>query len=226
MKSKIRKTFKKNKKVLKLKEIKKFYPQTPSILLWFIVLIIVFILSTFSIFWFRVSNFLITPEIVKTLPKPRGDFLVFRGSNGFTFQYPNHWSEIKMEDLPKESFSPEIKLLLMETDNKFMQFMALETLVDRTKDLKTLINEDLKRESKKIKDLKIIREEINDKEAFLELTYFTDGFMVRMLARDFLIKGEKESKVYSLAVQVADSKFEEYKEISERIINSAKIALK
>jgi len=131
-----------------------------------------------------------------------------------------------MEDLPKESFSPEIKLLLMETDNKFMQFMALETLVDRTKDLKTLINEDLKRESKKIKDLKIIREEINDKEAFLELTYFTDGFMVRMLARDFLIKGEKESKVYSLAVQVADSKFEEYKEISERIINSAKIALK
>ena len=225
MKSKSRTPFKKNKKVLKPKEIKKFCPETPNILLWFIVLIIVFILSTVLIFWLRAPNFLIRPETVKTsLPKPTaGDFLFFKGPDGFTFEHPN-WSQIKIEDLPQNSFPGGMKLLLMETDNKFMQFMALENSADKTKSLKTLIDEDIKRESSRVRDLKIVGQEIKDDAASLELTYFTDGFMVRMFSRDFLVRGEKENKVYSVAVQIVDSKSSQYENTWKRIIDSAKIS--
>jgi hypothetical protein len=220
MKSKKPKISKKN--IFKSKA-RKIYPDTPRILLWFIVLIIVFILSTLSIFWLRAPNLLIRPEVTKTPEGPVwGEFLTFQGPDGFTFDYPD-WSQVKIEDLPKNSFPEEIKLLLMETDNKFMQFMALETSADLAKDLKTLISEDLKRESEKVRDLKVVRQEIKDNEALLELTYFTDGFMVRMFSRDFLVKGEKENKVYSLAVQLVDSKLGQYENIQKKIINSAKI---
>lgn len=150
------------------------------------------------------------------------EFIKFYGPNGFAFNYPQ-WSEIKEADLPKESFPANVKLLLMETNNESAQLIAVELSADAKKDLKTIITDDIKEESLKVSNLQILKQDISETVANMELTYGVDGFTVHMLAKDFLVKTATGNKVYSLAAQVVDSEFSKYKDLAQKILDSAQI---
>jgi len=148
----------------------------------------------------------------------------FTGPDGFTFQCPR-WSNIPKESLPYNSFSKDTNLLLMSTDNRAMQYMALETKVDAKKNLSQIIDEDIKREAAKVSQLETIKKEVQGDEANIELTYLADGQKIHMFAREFLVKNTAGAKVYSVIVQIAEKELANYQKIYKAILDSAKILI-
>jgi len=148
----------------------------------------------------------------------------FEGPNGFTFQCPR-WSNIPKESLPYNSFNKDTNLLLMSTDNRAMQYMALETKVDAKKNLSQIIDEDIKREAAKVSQLETIKKEVQGEEANIELTYLADGQKIHMFAREFLVKNTAGTKVYSIIVQIAEKELANYQKIYKAILDSAKILI-
>jgi hypothetical protein len=194
-------------------------------LLLLAVIIIFFAASYYLLIWLRTQDELILTMqsgTINTLETKQDNLIKFYGPDGFAFEYPK-WSEIKAKDLPKDSFPPNVKLLLMETNNESMQLMAIETTADAKKDLKTIIADDIKEESTKVSNLQIFKQDVGDTVANMELTYAVDGFIVHMLSKDFLVKNKTENKVYSLAVQIVDSEFNQNRDLAQKIIDSAQI---
>ncbi len=215
----------------KIRETKRGSFKLPLIFLLVIIFFLLLSLDLVAVSWFKLGKLTLrniqSPTVLNNAGpvfKAIGNKLLdFNGPNGFTFKHPN-WLEIKAADLPQNGFPPGMKLLLMETDNQFIQFMALESLAEPTKSLAASIKEDLKREATRVKDLKIVKEETTTNNASLELTYFADGFRVRMFARDFLVKTAGGNKIYSLGIQLADSKLVNYQTLITSILDSAKIS--